>query len=47
MMLIVVIKTKIEKINVQIGSIIVNSGAKYIASAAINTPHDCTKSLIT
>lgn len=46
-MLIVVARTKIEKIKVQIGSMIVNSGAKYITKAAMNTPHDCTKSLIT
>lgn len=43
----VVIKTRMEKKKVQIGSMIVNSGAKYMVRDAINTPQDCTKSLIT
>lgn len=39
-MLIVVKRTKIEKINVHIGSKIFHSGWKYITSAVRKTPHD-------
>lgn len=46
-MLIVVKRTKIEKINVHIGSKIFHSGWKYITRAVRKTPHDCTKSLTT